>query len=84
MISKWRPYSMIRYICKHCGHDLGSIDKNMLQDDRLGFQSLTPQERDDIISYEANGDMVANVVCEYCQEALENNPELMLLSNLLQ
>lgn len=75
---------MIKYVCKHCGHHLGSIDQMVVSEDRLGFESLTPQERESIISYEANGDVVANVVCEYCQEALETNPELMLLSNLLQ
>jgi len=84
MIFGWRPYSMIKYVCRHCGHHLGSLDQFVVHDDRLGLNSLTPKERENIISYESNGDMVANVVCEYCQEALEQNPELILLSNLLQ
>ncbi|WP_339060693.1 anti-sigma-F factor Fin [Tepidibacillus marianensis] len=75
---------MIKYVCRHCGHHLGSFDSLVAHDERLGLNSLTTQERENIISYESNGDIIANVVCEYCQEALERNPELMLLSNLLQ
>ncbi|TCS80162.1 anti-sigma-F factor Fin family protein [Tepidibacillus fermentans] len=75
---------MIKYVCKHCGHHLGLIDQAVVDEARLGFDSLTIEERESIISYESNGDIVANVVCEYCQEALEQNPELILLSNLLQ
>ncbi|MFV9511730.1 anti-sigma-F factor Fin [Tepidibacillus sp. LV47] len=75
---------MIKYVCRHCGHHLGSIDQQAVDASRLGFDSLTLEERESIISYESNGDLVANVICEYCQEALEQNPELLLLSNLLQ
>jgi hypothetical protein len=45
---------------------------------------LTPEERRDIISYNIDGDVTVKVVCDYCREALEENPELSLLANPLQ
>ncbi|OEG00294.1 hypothetical protein BHF71_05160 [Vulcanibacillus modesticaldus] len=75
---------MLRYVCKYCGQNLGRIDLNQVDEVRLGLQSLTPLELKSIITFELNGDMTANIICEYCQEALEKNPELSLISNPLQ
>ncbi|GBF11400.1 MULTISPECIES: anti-sigma-F factor Fin [Tepidibacillus] len=75
---------MIQYVCKHCGQHLGSIDDRMFSEEELGLHSLTPSEREGIITYEQNGDKTVQVICEYCQEALELHPELLLISNPLQ
>lgn len=75
---------MIRYVCKYCGQHLGEIDSKTVSNEQLGIHSLTPMELKSIITYESNGDMIANVICEYCQEALEKNPELSLSPNPLQ
>jgi len=75
---------LIRYVCKHCGTQLAAFDSNQQTEASLGLQSLTHEERDSIITFESNGDMVANVICEYCEEAVARNPELSLLSNPLQ
>jgi len=75
---------MLKYVCKHCGQLLGAFDTAHLTEEKLGLHTLTSSERESIITYESNGDMVIKVVCEYCQEALEKNPELNLISNPLQ
>jgi hypothetical protein len=67
----------IRYICPHCGTQHAAIEHAEATEDRLGFHFLTPEERKHIISYEANGDTVASVTCEYCSEAIYRYPELM-------
>lgn len=67
----------VKYVCRYCGQDIGHIDNPDVTERQLGFQFLTTEERKHIISYETNGDIVAKVVCEYCQEALERNPELI-------
>lgn len=72
----------INYICKYCSSPMGSLDN--VDEARLGFQFLTPRERKDIIAYNPQGDMIVKVVCDYCKEALEANPELSLLRNPLQ
>lgn len=75
---------MIKYVCKHCGHHMGDVDEKNINEQRLGLHLLTQLERESIITYDMNGDLRANVVCEYCQEAIERNPELSLVSNPLQ
>jgi len=74
----------VNYICRHCGSPLGRIDQEHVSETQLGFHSLTPEERNDIISYNSNGDVTVRVTCDYCREALDNHPELSLLSNPLQ
>ena len=75
---------MIKYVCKFCGQHLGELEYTEETEKGLGLLSLTPTERRDIITYMPNGDIVANIICEYCQETLEKNPELTLISNPLQ
>jgi len=66
----------IKYICPYCKTTLGVFDSTHVSEAQLGLHSLTPEERNHIISYEANGDVVASVTCEYCSEAIDRNPEL--------
>jgi hypothetical protein len=63
---------------------MGEINGQTVTEQQLGFHFLTPEERRDIISYNMDGDVTVKVVCEYCKEALEANPELSLLASPLQ
>jgi hypothetical protein len=74
----------VKYICRHCHTFIGEIQEQAVTEQQLGFHFLTPGERRDIISYNMDGDVTVRVVCDYCKEALEANPELSLLSNPLQ
>ncbi|GAB6992558.1 anti-sigma-F factor Fin family protein [Paenibacillus pini] len=74
----------IKYICPHCHTVLGTIESDHVTDAQLGFHSLTPAERRDIIAYDLSGEVTVKVTCDYCAEALENNPELSLLVSPLQ
>lgn len=74
----------VNYVCRHCRTAIGSLDLEGLTEARLGFHFLTPEERSDIITYDLNGDVTVKVVCEYCSEALEANPELLLVHSPLQ
>lgn len=74
----------VKYICRHCRTHLGELDDDQLTEMRLGFHFLTPEERNDIISYDSDGNTTVKVVCDYCKEALEANPELSLVANPLQ
>ncbi|GAE09947.1 hypothetical protein JCM10914_6341 [Paenibacillus sp. JCM 10914] len=56
----------------------------MITEAQLGFDSLTPEERKDIIAYDFNGEVMVRVTCDHCREALEAHPELSLLANPLQ
>ncbi|WP_019536486.1 anti-sigma-F factor Fin family protein [Paenibacillus ginsengihumi] len=74
----------VKYICRHCQTPIGEISQGEVSEFRLGFHFLTPDERRDIISYNLNGDVIVKVVCDYCKEALDANPELSLLTSPLQ
>lgn len=75
---------MFKYVCRHCRTTIGELGSGQANELQLGFHFLTPAERSDIISYNPNGDVVVKVVCDYCREALEANPELSLVGNPLQ
>lgn len=74
----------VRYVCPHCHTGIGRISSSLLTEYQLGFHSLTPDERRDIITYSQNGDITVKVTCDFCKQALETHPELMLVSNPLQ
>ncbi|MRN57219.1 anti-sigma-F factor Fin family protein [Paenibacillus sp. 19GGS1-52] len=74
----------INYVCRHCRTFLGSINRSDATEMQLGLHFLTPAERRDIIAYDSDGEVTVKVTCNYCKEALENNPELSLLSSPLQ
>ena len=75
----------IIYYCRHCHNNLGELDGHAVDEARLGFRSLTPEEAADIITYNSiENSTYVKTVCEHCQEALDSHPELNLLSNPLQ
>lgn len=74
----------INYVCRHCRTFLGSIQRSDTIEMQLGLHSLTPAERRDIIAYDSEGEITVKVTCDYCKEALDNNPELSLLASPLQ
>lgn len=72
----------LEYICRYCHSLLGLIDRSELSDQQLGFDRLTPEEREDIITSNMNGIQQIRVICETCQQTLEENPEMHLLPQL--
>ncbi|MUT67710.1 anti-sigma-F factor Fin family protein [Paenibacillus sp. NEAU-GSW1] len=74
----------VNYICRHCRTSMGTIEQSGITEHQLGFHFLTPEERSDIIAYDPNGNVTVKVICDYCREALEANPELLLVTNPLQ
>ncbi|MNO26218.1 hypothetical protein D3C76_160700 [compost metagenome] len=74
----------INYVCRHCRTFLGSIQRSDSTEMQLGLHSLTPAERRDIIASDSDGEITVKVTCNYCKEALDNNPELSLLASPLQ
>ncbi|WP_018131772.1 anti-sigma-F factor Fin [Effusibacillus pohliae] len=73
------------YVCRHCRSYLGRVDHGRVDETRLGFTSLTAEEQADIITYNSDEDVAyVKTICDYCQEAIEAHPELVLLENPLQ
>jgi hypothetical protein len=72
----------IFYVCRHCGHPLGTIKTGSVTESQLGFDQLTPDERKDIITSDMDGNQIVRVTCESCQLVLENDPERLLFPSL--
>lgn len=72
---------VIHYVCRHCASTLGKIpwaaDENSAM--RLGWNNLSEEERRGTFYHNANGDCIVRVVCEYCEQALDEHPELWLV-----
>jgi Protein of unknown function (DUF2757) len=67
------------YVCRYCHTLIGKIDHQEITEEQLGFDRLTPEEREDIITNDVYGNQQIRVVCETCQEVLESYPERSLL-----
>ena len=69
-------FMAIHYWCRHCGVNVGSIEKQLVDSEQLGFHKLDPQERSEMINYDQDGHMHIQTICEDCEEALNQNPTL--------
>lgn len=74
----------IYYYCRHCQVQVGSLEQTILSTSELGFDHLTQEERQEMISYDGSGNVYVKVICEDCQEALERNPEFHQIDNFIQ
>jgi hypothetical protein len=74
----------IKYYCRYCQIKIGELQQEDLTEYQLGFHHLTPTERKEIVSYQDDGNVEVRVICDYCKEALDANPELVLAANPLQ
>lgn len=65
----------IHYQCRHCGVKLGTLDQSIIETERLGLHTLNEEERQDMVSYDSNGDIRIRAICEDCQESFLRNPD---------
>ena len=74
----------IHYKCRHCQKKVGQLKEQQLSSDSLGFADLSSEDRAEMLSYEANGDIHVNVICEDCHETLIRNPDFYELDTFIQ
>jgi hypothetical protein len=73
----------IHYHCRHCGTNVGSLSQMSVHSDKIGIHMLTDEERLNMVSYETNGDIRIQTICEDCQESLERNPDYHQLDHII-
>jgi hypothetical protein len=66
----------IYYTCEYCGQSIDTIEVNVVDDKRLGFDCLTQEERQDIIKVipETN-EIFVQSVCDDCMAAIGGQEE---------
>ncbi|WP_028543448.1 anti-sigma-F factor Fin [Paenibacillus taiwanensis] len=74
----------VNYVCKHCHTLIGRIEGAAINQSRLGFDMLTPEEHRHYVRVHDNGDVTVRMTCDYCAEAYNHNPELSTLASPLQ
>ncbi len=79
----------IEYWCGHCKHLVGQVncpEWTLEQAERFcGLHTLSPVEHSEWVAYDKNnGVLSVQTVCDYCQSAIERNPELLVEGKLLQ
>ncbi|MCF6094698.1 anti-sigma-F factor Fin family protein [Microaerobacter geothermalis] len=74
----------VHYICRYCRTHIGTINDPRVTESQLGFHLLSPDERNQILSYQPDGTVQANILCEHCQETIERYPEMSLLFTHVQ
>lgn len=65
----------LKYQCRHCGVQIGTIDSMSVDSEQLGLSTLTDEERMEMVTYDSNGDIQVKAICEDCHESLERNPD---------
>ncbi len=60
----------IRYVCECCRGLISELQMDRLDEERLGFNCLTAEEKEDIISYdEKAGTLTVTSLCDDCMES---------------
>ncbi|ENH97623.1 hypothetical protein J416_04466 [Gracilibacillus halophilus YIM-C55.5] len=72
------------YTCKHCGGEVGRINPTEINAERLGWNVLSTEERQKLMQYQPDQSINFEVICESCQQILEQNPEYHELDHFIQ
>lgn len=55
------------YICESCGRYIDEIEMNHINESRLGFDVLTPEEKDDLIHLDWSRQVgTVMAICDLC------------------
>lgn len=65
----------IHYYCRHCQKNIGTISKWEADLEQLGINTLTLEERTEMIDYDSQGNLHVKVICEECENILRDNPD---------
>ena len=74
----------IIYTCRHCGQEIGALDQDVVDTTMLGIDKLSIGETKEMIHFKQNGDVAIQVICESCENALEDHPHYHELDFFIQ
>ncbi|MFG6121013.1 MULTISPECIES: anti-sigma-F factor Fin family protein [Thalassobacillus] len=74
----------IIYVCRHCNNTVGKLEQEIADENMLGINHLTEQEREEMLEFHQNGDLRIKTICDNCQEALDQNPQYHELDFFIQ
>ena len=74
----------ITYQCKHCKTKLGSLDSETLNVEQINWQLLSAEEKQQLMAHHHQQTITLHVICEYCQQLLEQHPHYHELDHFIQ
>lgn len=74
----------IVYECRHCNQSIGTLEESVLDEAILGIAQLSQTEKETMLKYQANGDLLIFAICEHCEEALKLHPQYHELDYFIQ
>lgn len=74
----------IIYKCRHCEQMIGKLEQRVIDTSMLGFDQLSHKEKQEMIHYNANGDIEVHTICENCEQALGQHPNYHELDFFIQ
>ena len=62
----------VHYTCDQCGADIDTIDVSQLDEEKLGFNILTNEERQQMLFHDKDNDVLyVKSICNTCIDRLE-------------
>lgn len=74
----------IVYKCRHCGHVLGTLERESVTVSQLGLNELSTEDKKEMIQQQRNGDVHIQTICENCEESLGHHPQYHELDFFIQ
>ncbi|MCF3944468.1 anti-sigma-F factor Fin family protein [Oceanobacillus alkalisoli] len=74
----------IIYQCRHCTQEIGRLEEQVLDAALLGIDRLTAKEKQEMMEYQANGDIKIYAICDTCEAALQEHPHYHELDYFIQ
>lgn len=74
----------IVYKCRHCKHEIGRLERQVINTSLLGWDQLSAEDRKEMIEYKQNGDVHIQTICENCEASLEEHPHYHELDYFIQ
>ncbi|GGB51134.1 anti-sigma-F factor Fin [Lentibacillus populi] len=74
----------IVYQCRHCGHVVGEVNQQLVDETMLGLDKLSAKDKREMIHYQQNGDVQIKTICENCEASLGANPQYHELDFFIQ
>jgi hypothetical protein len=74
----------IRYTCRHCETEIGTLPFESAQETILLLQKMDEGEAEQFLTYEKDGKLTVRCICEQCEQSLRSFPDYYTLKKWLQ
>lgn len=74
----------IRYSCRHCNTEVGSIPLSSAEEIIRELQKVEEGHGEHFLEYDENGSMTVRCICEQCEQSMRMNPDYYALKKWLQ